>query len=431
MALPQGLSRLVFAFISSVFLFLSTPGWAQSRGAETNIGHLSCKPCELKFSKVNVGESKLLTETLTNTGSSTLTISKMNDNAPSFDVGNLSLPVTLAVGQSVTFNVTFMPSDSGRTTGNIEFILTGADKSLSVYFFGVGVSDGLLTPNPWGIDFGSVQVNTTKTRTEALTNYSGSSVTISKATVTGTGFSITGLSLPLTLTPNQSYTFNVLFAPKAAGNVTGTLTLTSNAPNPSLALPLSGTGTAGGTLTVAPTTIAFGNVSVGSSKSQTGTLSASGATVTVSSATSSSSEFVLSGLSFPVTIASGQSTSFTVTFTPQASGGASGTITFVSNAGNSPTVESLTGTGTPPPQHSVGLTWDASNETDVVGYNVYRGNSAGGPFTKINSSLDPTNSYTDGTVVGGQTYYYYATAVDSNGLESTPSNQVKAIIPSP
>jgi len=34
-------------------------------------------------------------------------------------------------------------------------------------------------------------------------------------------------------------------------------------------------------------------------------------------------------------------------------------------------------------------------------------------------------------VQGGQTYYYFATAVDADGLESAPSNQVKAKIPFP
>jgi fibronectin type 3 domain-containing protein len=103
----------------------------------------------------------------------------------------------------------------------------------------------------------------------------------------------------------------------------------------------------------------------------------------------------------------------------------------VSNAANSPTVESVTGNGKPTPQHSVDLSWDPSGDADIAGYNVYRGTEAGGQFTKINSALDLGTTYTDGTVQGGQTYYYYATAVDANGLESVPSNQVKAKVPSP
>jgi hypothetical protein len=39
--------------------------------------------------------------------------------------------------------------------------------------------------------------------------------------------------------------------------------------------------------------------------------------------------------------------------------------------------------------HTVGLSWDASTSPNIVGYNVYRGPNANGPYTKINSTLDP------------------------------------------
>src|SRR5208337_1392522 len=164
-------------------------------------------------------------------------------------------------------------------------------------------------------------------------------------------------------------------------------------------------------------TIDFGNVPVGSSEPQTGTLSAVGSAVTLSSGAISSSAFTLSGLSLPMTIPANESVSFTVTFTPQNSGFASATLTFVSDASNSPTVESLTGTGTS--QHVVDLSWTASTSKDVVGYNIYRGNTSGGPYTKINSGLDANTNYTDNSVQSGQTYYYVTTAVDSQGTESS------------
>ena len=80
--------------------------------------------------------------------------------------------------------------------------------------------------------------------------------------------------------------------------------------------------------------------------------------------------------------------------------------------------------------HTVDLSWDASNSQDVVGYNVYRGPSSSGPYTKINATLDPLTNYADSTVQGGQTYFYVTTAVDSLGKESDYSNQTKAVIPS-
>src|SRR5207253_11252501 len=80
------------------------------------------------------------------------------------------------------------------------------------------------------------------------------------------------------------------------------------------------------------TTLDFGSITVGQNKSLTATLSASGSSVTVSSASTSNPEFSLSGVSFPLALAAGQSAPVSVTFTPQRSGTASGTISFSSNA---------------------------------------------------------------------------------------------------
>jgi hypothetical protein len=99
-------------------------------------------------------------------------------------------------------------------------------------------------------------------------------------------------------------------------------------------------------LSVGPTTLGLGNVTVGSTGTATGTLTAAGGNVTVSSAKSSNSEFALSGLSLPTVIDEGKSVPFTVSFHPSSGGAASATLTFDSNAKSSTTVENLSGTGT-------------------------------------------------------------------------------------
>jgi fibronectin type 3 domain-containing protein len=160
-----------------------------------------------------------------------------------------------------------------------------------------------------------------------------------------------------------------------------------------------------------------------------GSLTASGASVTVTSASLNNGEFVLSGISLPATLAAGQSTPYTVTFTPQASGATSASLSFSSNASNSPAAQSMTGTGATPPQHTADLTWNSS--TSAVGYNIYRGTVSGGPYSMINASLVGSTAYSDNTVASGQTYYYVATAVDGSSSESAYSNQTQAVIPNP
>ncbi len=67
----------------------------------------------------------------------------------------------------------------------------------------------------------------------------------------------------------------------------------------------------------------------------------------------------------------------------------------------------------------------------MIGYNVYRGGTKGGPYKKINSVLNASTNYTDSTVNAGVTYYYVVTAVNAEDQETSYSNEVRAVIPSP
>jgi hypothetical protein len=284
--------------------------------------------------------------------------------------------------------------------------------------------------SPSSVSFGNVQVGSKQTKYETLTNSGSSALMISQANVSGTGFSLSGLSLPITLNKGESVTFNVVFTPKAGGSSNGGITVNSNASNSSLTIALSGTGVSGGKLTSSASTLNFGSVNVGSIKTLTANLSATGSSVTISSASTTNSEFTLAGMSLPKTIPAGQSISVTLTFAPRASGTASGSISLASNAANTPAVETLTGSGTGAARHSVALSWTAST-SPVAGYNVYRSGSSGGPYTKLTSVLDASTKFVDSSVQSGLTYYYVNTAVDSHGAESKYSAQLRAAIPNP
>lgn len=185
-----------------------------------------------------------------------------------------------------------------------------------------------------------------------------------------------------------------------------------------------------GALTVSPLSLAFGNVLIGTSAKQTITLSNSASTsITVSSIGISGTGFSQTGPTLPLTLASGQSSSITVMFAPQNSGSVSGALQIGSNASNPSVSVALSGTGSTV-QHSVDVNWVASTST-VAGYNVYRGTLSGGPYSKINTTLITGLTYTDSTVSSGATYYYVVTAVAADGTESSFSNQVQAVIPTP
>jgi fibronectin type 3 domain-containing protein len=94
----------------------------------------------------------------------------------------------------------------------------------------------------------------------------------------------------------------------------------------------------------------------------------------------------------------------------------------------------VTGTGTAAPTYSVNLSWDASTSPNISGYNLYRAvyTTSCGTFSKINSALITTLSYTDTVVVDGTNYCYATTAVNSSNDESEYSNIVSDVqIPAP
>jgi hypothetical protein len=399
----------------------------------TAAGHLTASSSSLNFGNVQVGNIRSLSETITNSGGMSVTISQVTPSGTGVTLSGLSVPVTLNPGQTATLTVNFAPLSSGSLTGGLKLVSDADNPTLNIALSGTGVTPAgtpaVLAANPTSLTFGNVAAASSKTLSQTLTNSGGSALTISQIAPSGTGFSFTGINPPVTLSAGQSFTFNVTFTPATAGSVSGALSVTSNASNPNLAIPLSATGIAAGQLALAPTSLNFGNVTVGTSLAQSATLTATGASVTVSSASLSSTEFALSGISLPATIAVGSSTPFPLTFTPQASGTASANLSFASNASTTPTVQSLTGNGTAPTPHSVALSWNASTSTNVVGYNVYRGTVSGGPYAQINSALNAGTNDTDTTVQNGHTYYYVVTAVDSNGNESVFSNQVQTVIP--
>ena len=288
------------------------------------------------------------------------------------------------------------------------------------------VQAGTLALSSASLDFGTVKVGTEQQMSETLTNTGGASVSITQIAITGTGFSLSTVSTPLTIAAGQSTSFEVTFTPQSAGSASGSVTIASSVSSPSLALVGSGT-LASGQLTATPASLAVGSVVVGDSGTASGSLNASGTNVTITAANSNNSRFTISGLSLPAVITAGQSAPFTVTFSPQISGAASATLAFTSNAQTSTTTAAATGTGTAAPAHTVDLSWSPSTSANVAGYNIYRATytSSCGGYSKINgSSLDTVTQYADSTVSGGTNYCYATTAVNTSNEESGYSNIV-------
>jgi hypothetical protein len=287
-----------------------------------------------------------------------------------------------------------------------------------------GVQPGLIV-NPSIVSIADVGVGNAKTQTVTLTNTSDGRLTVKRSIVIGKGFRTLGLLLPISLVSGQSFSFDVQFAPNSVGSTSGNLSLVSDSLHSPVTITLSGSGVANAqppapsvTITVAP---ALANIRAGDSLQFTATVSGSsntGVIWAVNGANGGSSALGTidaKGLYIaPLILPSTNPVQLTVNSVAEPSVSAAAWVALES--------------GIQPTQNGVSLGWNPDPST-VEGYYVYRGKQTGGPYAKI-SGLQPGTTYTDNTLTSGQAYYYVVTALDTNSLESSYSNEVEVGDPS-
>lgn len=410
----------------------NSPASASLTGTGTEPG-LAAAPETLSFGNVDVGTNATKNVTLTNSGSSSVTVSGITPTGSGISVSGISLPAVVNAGGNTTFTVQFAPANAGAVAGSISIASNAPVSPITVAVTGTG-AQAQIAVNPGSVNFGSVVDGNTNSQAIQISNTGNATLTISQMSMTGggNGFGVSGISTPLVIQAGKSATFNALFGPSATGSVSGSIALVSNAPNSPLTITLAGSGAAATrTLSASTINVAFGNVNDGTTSTQNVTITNTGNTsVTISGASASGTGFSASGINPNVTLTPNQTAGLAISFDPTSAGAASGSAMITSNASNSPLSISLSGTGVQITQNSVGLAWTASTTAGVVGYYVYRGTQSGS-YTKISSSTVAATSYTDTTVQSGQniTYYYVVTAVDGSGTESTDSNQATALVP--
>src|SRR3984885_6544078 len=345
MRLPQSttnpLSFRVFSVITFTLCATMLPLCVRAEAQQ-----LTFTPSTLHFGSVVIGQSETEVVVWTNSGKSSVTVSAKKSSESVFSASGLPLPLVLSAGQSVPVNVLFSPHATGWKQAGITFTSNASNPTLQLEVGGTGATSDSLKSNPASVSFGQVAVGTKSVRPVVLTNTRTWKTTLNAFQMTGGEFSVSGPTLPVTLSAGQSVTINLTFAPLSAGTSGGELFVTG----PDINVPLSGIGTtktATGQLSITPGSVSFGSVNVGSTGTQSITLSATGASVTVSADTASNAQFALQGVSLPFTISAGQSVSYNVAFKPTASGAVSGSLSITSNATNAPSLNvSLSGTGT-------------------------------------------------------------------------------------
>lgn len=401
---------------------------------------LSLSTATLGFGNVTEGSTSTIPLTLSSTGTAAVTIQSITEDGAEFSVSPQTLPMTLSPGGSVTLQVQFAPTTSGGASGEITInsdSSTNATAVVALSGSGVATLVPQLAVSPSNLSFGNVTVGSSSSLDVTLSSTGTEPVTVTAATISGSGFTVSGQDFPLTLSPGQTATLNVQFEPSAAGNDRGTLTIQSNSSTGAAAtVHLFGAGVVSNAeLTVSTTSLSFGSVTIGLPSILPVTLTSSGtAPVTVSSITLNGTGFSLSsGGTTPLTLNPGQTATLQVQFDPLAVLTETGTLVIQSNSvTNATQTVNITGAGIAAALHGVNLSWSIpSSSVTVTGYNVYRAISGSTTFQLLNSSPITGTTYSDNSVGAGLIYTYYVESLDSAGTSSAPSNQLTLTIPSP
>lgn len=205
------------------------------------------------FPTTTIGNSNTRTFTIQNTGTGPLTLS----GGPNYAVASgsgfftvLTQPSgTIAAGGSTTFQVRFTPTNTGSAVGIItinnsdddegifDFVIEGtgviSGRDIGIEGNEVAISDGATTSSVANqTDFGITDLTTSISIPFNVYSYGSSSLTVSSTAITaGAGFTIS--SLAGNVNSGSPTSFVVTFTPTVTGSFSATVTVNSNANNPS------------------------------------------------------------------------------------------------------------------------------------------------------------------------------------------------------
>ncbi|MGA7313189.1 MAG: choice-of-anchor D domain-containing protein, partial [Silvibacterium sp.] len=314
----------------------------------TGLAPLTATPAGLAFGTVTVGStSAAQIVTLKNDNPSTalsIKFSGVGDYTVTAG-GGTPCGASLAAAASCTLSVTFTPHQNGSIEGAVT-VTDGLSLSPLVVALsgnGTGGATSPLSFSPTSLAYGNAVVGTNTAKAVVVKNTSASNVSISKVSASG-DYSASGCVT--TLLPLATCTLTVTFTPSTTGAISGAIALA----NGTIVSPdvLNATGVGILPLAVSPTSVNFGNVTVGNTSGSTAI------TLSNKTAASMSIGFIASG-DFSATagggtpcgasLAAGASCTFVVTFSPTTTGAVTGVATVTYAGKFSPQEVKLSGTG--------------------------------------------------------------------------------------
>jgi trimeric autotransporter adhesin len=333
---------------------------------------------------INGQQSQPAVFTIKNSGSAPLSLTYISSSDPAvFVTDGSGMSGLLQPGETTAFEVAFKPSGVGAKAETIT--VRNNDPDEDPYTFQVR-GTGVPAPAPeinvrrgsmnvptgtQGHNFGAVVLTFPPPQvTFTMQNLGNADLQVSGVTLTPGAF-ILGLSAtpPFAVTPGSSRTFTVTFAPSSPGGLTASVSIASNDSDESLyTFTLTGTGVPPspeinikrGTVSITDGALGhnFGDLESGvTSQPVVFTVENTGTSnLFINDLYITPGRFSIENSSTASVVPPGSSTSFTVTFAPDAQGEHTGTVTLRSNdADEDPYTFTVKGTGLLPPNVKISV----------------------------------------------------------------------------
>jgi len=216
-------------------------------GDATQAG-LYASPPSINFGAVPTGATARESVIFSNSGTTTETITDVSAPGEPFATPNLQALTStpLAPGASVTVAVTYSPTTVGPATDSITIVTDDGSGPLSrtVGLQGTAVTGApRLTITPGSLNFGDVAVGSSSTKSFVISNTGNLLLTLNKAAPpSGVFTSSNPVSEGQQITPVETITQDVTFAPKALGDYSGVYVITGNDGHGAHNIALTGTG---------------------------------------------------------------------------------------------------------------------------------------------------------------------------------------------
>ncbi len=307
--------------------------------------NITVSPSPATFAATLAGQTRDLDVVVTNTGGGAVTVT------PSVSSGAFTLPLLPTVcagggnvatpGSPCAVRVRFSPTAVGPASGTLTLNTTAGQFLVSLS--GTGLSP--LAVAPTTLAFPETQVGQTSAAQAVTLTNNNPALPIAISAISVSANFLRTTTCGATLAAGQSCSVSVSFAPTAAGQLTGTVTISSDAAGSPHTISLSGRGTAG-VLTLTPPSLNFGNqlLAIASAPQNISVQNTGNLPVTLT-AVNVSGDFSIATNSCAGTLAEGVACTVGVRFTPTTTGSRTGSLSIQSSALGSPSTAGLTGVG--------------------------------------------------------------------------------------